>query len=317
MIKGKKEIYISLIKRRRNMENITKDILYDLYVVQLKTISEICKQYGTYYKKVKSKMVEFGIEPIKGDRRTLHNMSNTRIYSSWNNMVSVCKCPTASGYKNVGGKGISYSDSWVYFVDFYKDMRKLYKDDCFLTRYDKTKDYSVKNCYWGTVDERSYNASSNIKIIINNRKYTTREASEKYGIKEKTIQARYEKGWRGLRLVEPIEKDYIKNIPHMKEFYDNGGIFKSREYVGFGKEKKLKIITRDNFQCQECKISNEESILKYGCSLHIHHINYDKSDSSDINLISLCPVCHGKTNIYNKEYWEERCSTIMHNKYKK
>jgi hypothetical protein len=36
--------------------------------------------------------------------------------------------------------------------------------------------------------------------------------------------------------------------------------------------------------------------------LDIHHIDYDKNNLQENNLISLCQKCHGKTN-FNREYW--------------
>jgi hypothetical protein len=61
----------------------------------------------------------------------------------------------------------------------------------------------------------------------------------------------------------------------------------------FTKELKNKIKKRDNNLCSIC---NKER------KLTIHHIDYDKKNSNEKNLISLCISCHSKTN-YNREYW--------------
>lgn len=37
--------------------------------------------------------------------------------------------------------------------------------------------------------------------------------------------------------------------------------------------------------------------------LAIHHIDYDKLNSDEKNLISLCFSCHNKTNV-NREQWQ-------------
>jgi len=77
----------------------------------------------------------------------------------------------------------------------------------------------------------------------------------------------------------------------------------------FTKELRERIRQRDGYRCQECGISQSELT----CPLSPHHIDYDKRNSSEYNLISLCEICHGKTN-YSRAYWqrhfEEKIATI-------
>lgn len=67
--------------------------------------------------------------------------------------------------------------------------------------------------------------------------------------------------------------------------------------IDFNSALKLRIRERDNFTCQEC------GELEDGKSLHVHHIDYDKMNCEEINLITLCEICHTKTN-FNREYWQ-------------
>ena len=75
---------------------------------------------------------------------------------------------------------------------------------------------------------------------------------------------------------------------------------KSFELYGleFNKNKKEQIRQRDNYQCQECGYSQKE--LNY--KLHIHHIDYNKQNNQENNLISLCRNCHIQTN-FQREDW--------------
>ena len=66
-------------------------------------------------------------------------------------------------------------------------------------------------------------------------------------------------------------------------------------YVNFTKELKLRIRTRDNFQCQCCGTTEEDHKKKYGSVLDVHHINHNTEDSRECNLVSLCKKCHSKT----------------------
>ena len=47
-----------------------------------------------------------------------------------------------------------------------------------------------------------------------------------------------------------------------------------------------------------------------GCGIYengkhhaVHHIDYDKENNEDWNLMTLCNCCHMKTN-FNREYWK-------------
>ena len=75
-------------------------------------------------------------------------------------------------------------------------------------------------------------------------------------------------------------------------------------YKNFNKKLKDNIKKRDNFVCQVCGLPDEENFCGNGYGLSIHHIDYDKENCSEDNLISLCNHCHAKTN-YNRETWKK------------
>jgi endogenous inhibitor of DNA gyrase (YacG/DUF329 family) len=51
-------------------------------------------------------------------------------------------------------------------------------------------------------------------------------------------------------------------------------------------------LKRDNWKCTTCNISNETHLKKFNCYLHVHHIDFNKKNSSLDNLITLCDKCH-------------------------
>jgi len=70
---------------------------------------------------------------------------------------------------------------------------------------------------------------------------------------------------------------------------------------------KKQVRKRDNYRCQECfRHQNELTInTKAGMRpyrLHIHHIDYDKKNNDEGNLISLCKGCHMQTNFDRKDW---------------
>jgi hypothetical protein len=71
-----------------------------------------------------------------------------------------------------------------------------------------------------------------------------------------------------------------------------GGLSMEPYASDFNKQLKVKIRERDSYTCYLCGNSAN----------HVHHIDYDKQNSAEDNLITLCPHCHLKTNI-NREWW--------------
>jgi len=84
--------------------------------------------------------------------------------------------------------------------------------------------------------------------------------------------------------------------------------------ITFNAKLKEKIRKRDNYECQLCKITEEEHIIVFGKVLTIHHADYNKKNSKENNLISLCQNCHARTN-YNREYWKDYFKDFIREKY--
>ncbi len=74
----------------------------------------------------------------------------------------------------------------------------------------------------------------------------------------------------------------------------------------FNNSLKETIRQRDDYRCQECFRHQDELFSKSGIKykLNIHHIDYDKNNNDESNLISLCKSCHTQTN-FRREDWTE------------
>ncbi len=77
-----------------------------------------------------------------------------------------------------------------------------------------------------------------------------------------------------------------------------------REYtVEWTDDLRDSIRKRDAYKCQICEKTQEQHIQEYNDGLPIHHINYNKKNCEENNLITLCYSCHGKT-LHNRYFWE-------------
>lgn len=85
-----------------------------------------------------------------------------------------------------------------------------------------------------------------------------------------------------------------------------GGISKLPYPFEFDEQLKENIQQRDNYKCQLCGVPQRECIKK----LSIHHIDYNKQNLSEVNLITLCISCNVKAN-FNREYWEYYFTQLM------
>ena len=74
----------------------------------------------------------------------------------------------------------------------------------------------------------------------------------------------------------------------------------------FNDQLKKRIRKRDNYMCQLCGLT--ESELCY--TLQIHHVDYNKKNNVDTNLISLCLHCHTKTN-HKRKIWEKKLQHLI------
>lgn len=73
----------------------------------------------------------------------------------------------------------------------------------------------------------------------------------------------------------------------------------------FNKQLKERIRVRDNFICQGCGIPELECTRR----LVVHHIDYNKNNCNENNLISLCVRCHNKSTVRRNE-WQKKLQLI-------
>ena len=97
-------------------------------------------------------------------------------------------------------------------------------------------------------------------------------------------------------------KERLKD-PKNHSFYIDGRSFEKypRE---FNRSIRKKILLRDRYVCQNCSIIEKEHFKIYNRQLHIHHIDYNKKNCKETNLITLCQGCNLRAN-KNREYWKE------------
>jgi len=90
----------------------------------------------------------------------------------------------------------------------------------------------------------------------------------------------------------------------------NGGISFEPYPPGFNAALKRKIRERDHHTCQLCGMAEEESKEKWNQVLNVNHIDYDKQNIEETNLITLCKSCNIQVN-FNRGCWQEFFSVMI------
>lgn len=78
-------------------------------------------------------------------------------YSAWSGMKSRCTDPAQPGYKNYGGRGITYDPRWEHFAEFAKDMGVRPSKFHTIERVDNDGNYCKDNCVWATRNTQAKN----------------------------------------------------------------------------------------------------------------------------------------------------------------
>lgn len=73
-------------------------------------------------------------------------------------------------------------------------------------------------------------------------------------------------------------------------------IYKVFQKPLIGSTLRNKVKSRDNNKCVICGLNELDHINKYDASLTIHHIDYNRYNNIENNLITLCKTCHVKTH---------------------
>ena len=84
----------------------------------------------------------------------------------------------------------------------------------------------------------------------------------------------------------------------------NGGTENYPYPLEFNDTLKNSIRKRDNYECQNCGMTEEEHLIVKGRILSVHHIDYNKNNCNEYNLITVCDSCNTRAN-FNRSYWQE------------
>ena len=84
----------------------------------------------------------------------------------------------------------------------------------------------------------------------------------------------------------------------------NGGTSFAPYSVDWTETLKRSIRERDHYACRMC------GAPQGGIAFPVHHVDYNKKNSTPSNLITLCVGCHGKT-VKHREHWSAYLQRLL------
>ncbi len=156
------------------------------------------------------------------------------------------------------------------------------------------------------------NCGEEFKAIISERKYNNKYCSRECYLEDAKDRVKTECDNCGKEIIkrrtqfERTENHFCSDLCKYEYRSDDRSIDNYFYSTKWWHKRRREVLERDNYECQVCGLTNQESKDKTDFELDIHHKeplkNFeDKKEGSKIsNLITLCRKCHRKIEVENK-----------------
>jgi hypothetical protein len=119
-----------------------------------------------------------------------HGLTNHPLYKVWASLKDRCLNTKCHAYKDYGGRGITVSQSWLSFENFYHDVIDGYEKGLELDRIKNNEGYSKDNFRWATSTQNKRNRRTSIYLTVNGITKHIQEWADQYSISRHSIFGR-------------------------------------------------------------------------------------------------------------------------------
>ena len=115
-------------------------------------------------------------------------------YNAWRHMRSRCRNKNDQGYKDYGGRGITFCKRWDKYANFLEDMGEKSNPKFELDRINNDGNYCKKNCRWIDKKTQQRNLRRTVFLTFNGVTLKRCEWAEILKIHPDTIRKRLSRG---------------------------------------------------------------------------------------------------------------------------
>lgn len=134
-------------------------------------------------------------DKASGARVATHRQSNSPEHVVWMAIKARCTNPSATGYENYGGRGITVCARWMdSFECFLEDMGPRPKGAS-IDRINNDLGYQPGNCRWADRKTQANNTRRSRKLTFNGKTLGISEWARQIGIEESSLRERLSRGW--------------------------------------------------------------------------------------------------------------------------
>lgn len=147
------------------------------------------------------------------ERFTIHGMSTTTEYASWDSMLKRCLDTSHDHYYLYGGRGITVCERWMQFENFFVDMGTKPSSTHTIDRIDNDGNYEPGNCRWATKKEQARNRRNSRVVQFNGQTMCVADWSDVTGIPAYALHRRFIAGWTAERALTTAITHRHKTTP--------------------------------------------------------------------------------------------------------
>jgi len=333
-IKEALHVSTKILSERKYLNILTKDFLEKEYLENKKTMFEIGEIVGCNTSIINNYLKMYNIPALSYKEANRYSgkiipceiCGKEKYFAPWeqkyrNHFYCSQKCrysgmslfyseENASNYQ--GGK-IEVKCSWCQKILFKEkcqlnDTNRYYCSDECMSKYFSTYLIGENSPKFGTKSPR------HSKTMTENNPMHRADIQKKSSISHKEL---FKNGY-----VHPLQGKTASLETRLKMSLAKGGNgveLTEHIYPGiFGRTLKRRIKNRDNHICQGCFKTEKQEIKDIGRKLAVHHIDYDKFNCVDSNLITTCLKCNNIANgtkELDRDYWFAYYSYLINEKY--
>lgn len=127
-----------------------------------------------------------------------HGMTDTKLYTIWQNMKRRCYDKNNIMFSHYGGRGICVCSEWLSRFETFAEWAKLtgYVEGLSIERIDVNGNYEPSNCKWIEKQKQYLNRTDSHQITAFGKTQTIKEWADESGLKYDTIERRINQyGW--------------------------------------------------------------------------------------------------------------------------